>query len=80
MERRPGRATARLRDALDGPLDTNTPLAPEAHARAKASRKRYAGRRPQSALDDGTEEILLFVGAVVLLLVSLFLVGLVVTS
>ena len=30
MERRSGRATARFQEALDGPVNTDTPLAPEA--------------------------------------------------
>ncbi|OZC02219.1 hypothetical protein [Rubricoccus marinus] len=55
-------------------MNTDTPLAPEAYERAKASRERHARRRPESTVEDETEEVLVAVGAVVALLL-IFLMG-----
>ena len=79
-ERRSGRATVRFQEALDGPVNTDTPLPPEAYERAKASREKHARRRPESKVEDETEEVLVAVGAVVALLVVIFLMGIALAS
>ncbi len=79
-ERRAGRSTSGLRDALDAPLDTDTLLTPEAVEQAKVRRERHARRRPIRGVEDGTEEVLLAVGAVIAILVALLVVGFLITS
>lgn len=78
MERRPGRATAQLQDALSSPLNEVSPLAPEALASAKAGRERFARRRENEPSDAGS--IGWAIVGVVGILFVLWVIGLVVTS